>query len=94
MAHVFKTDIGTSIVLDVGIDVTGASGISIEVKKPSGAQSSWSAVLYSGNKSIEHVIVTNDLDEIGDYILQAKLTLGSGTWRGDPAILTVRASFK
>lgn len=94
MTKIYKSDIGTIISLNTGATITGATGISIEVKKPSGATASWAAVVGMDTVSVEHTIATNDLDEAGDYIIQAKLTLGGGTWRGESVKLEVRDIFK
>lgn len=94
MNNVYKPDIGTIISLNTGVVITGATGLSIEVKKPSGATASWSGTIGADTKSVEHLIVALDMDESGDYILQAKLTLGGGTWRGKSVKLPVLEVFK
>jgi len=94
MSIVYKPDIGTVISLNTGQVITGATALSIEVKKPSGALVSWAGAIGADTKSVEHTIVANDLDEAGDYVLQAKLTLGGGTWRGASVELEVRDVFK
>ena len=94
MSKIYKSDIGTIIQLNTGATITGATGISIEVKKPSGATASWTAVVSTDAMSVEHTIGALDLDEAGDYILQAKLTLGGGTWRGASVKMEVKDIFK
>jgi hypothetical protein len=89
MSNVYKPDIGTVISLNTGQVITGGTSLSIEVKKPSGATASWAGSIGADTKSVEHTIVSNDLDEAGDYILQAKLTLGGGTFRGKSVRLPV-----
>lgn len=93
MSKIYKSDIGTVISLNTGVIITGATGLSIQVKKPSGTVVSWDATIGADAKSLEHTTAINDLDEAGDYILQAKLTLGGGTWRGESAKLEVKDVF-
>lgn len=94
MSTSYKPDIGTVVSLNTGVVITGASGLSIEVKKPSGTVASWAGAIGADTKSVEHTIAANDLDEAGDYILQAKLTLNGGTWRGKSVVYTVKDIFK
>jgi len=94
MNKVYKPDIGTVISLNTGQVITGATALSIEVQKPSGATASWAGAIGADTKSVEHTLVSGELDETGDYILQAKLTLGGGTWRGESVKMEVRDVFK
>lgn len=94
MNHVYKADIGTVIELNTGVVLTGMSGLYIEVKKPSGALASWTGAIGVDTKSVEHTITSGELDESGDYILQAKATLGVSVWHGDPVMLAVKDLFK
>lgn len=94
MSKIYKSDIGTIISLNTGQTITGATAISIEVKKPSGAIASWTAVVGADAMSVEHTVVAQDLDEVGGYILQAKLTLSGGTWRGASVNMEVKDNFK
>lgn len=91
---VYKGDIGTVISLDTGITITGATAVTIECMKPSGAVQSWIGAVGTDTRSVEHTIVAGEFDEIGNYILQAKLSLGGGTWRGESVKLLVKDVFK
>lgn len=91
---VYKGDVGTVILLDTGMTITGASALTIEVLKPSLAVSHWAATVHTDNISVKHTIISGEFDEIGTYILQAKLTLGGGTWRGESVKLIVKDTFK
>ena len=91
---VYKGDIGTIISLDTGIVITGATAITIEVLKPSNIVSHWASIIGADTRSVQHTIVTGEFDEIGTYILQAKLTLAGGTWRGESVKLVVRDIFR
>lgn len=93
MATTYKPDIGTVISLNTGVVIAGASAQSIEVKTPSGRVLSWAAVIGSDTYSVEHTLVGGDLTESGRFILQAKVTLGAGTWYGQAVPFDVKEQF-
>lgn len=92
MSKVYVGDIGTQIILDCGQDISAATARSIEVRKPDGSVISWPAVA-SGATAISFTTAVGTLDAKGKWLLQAKVTLGSGTWLGETAALTVYAAF-
>ena len=75
-----KGDIGVSIEVDVGIDVTLATVAQIEVMKPSGKKVKWDAV--ASGTILTYVTKENDIDEIGVYEIQAYVEVGSFKGRG------------
>lgn len=77
---IYVGSIGTDIILDVGQDITGAT-VSIEVKKPGGAVTTWEAVVHD-SRFVRHTAVSGDLDEAGDYQVQPQVKLSDGTWDG------------
>ena len=95
MGKIYKTDIGTLISLNTGINISSASSVSILVKKPSGgAIVTWVSVIGSDNMSIEHTILTDELNEVGYYKLHAKVVMPSGTWHGETATIQVKDAFQ
>jgi hypothetical protein len=90
MTGSYKPDIGTVIALDTGVSILGASAVSIEVKKPSGATVSWVGAVGADNQSVEYTILAGDLTESGTYKLQAKVVIGSGTWYGQTTDYSVK----
>lgn len=92
MSKVYTGDTGTVIVLDCGQDISAATARSIEVRKPDGSTTSWAAVA-EGTNSIKFTTLAGSLDQPGDYRLQARVTLPSGTWRGEAASLQVYSPF-
>lgn len=93
MTNSYKPDIGTVIALNTGSVITGATPVSIEVLKPSGATASWSGVVGADTVSVEHTIIAGDLTESGDYIVQAKVVIGGGTYYGKAVAYTVKEIF-
>ena len=91
-AKVYVGDTGTAIVLACGQDVSAASARSIEVRKPDGTTASWPAVA-SGTTDIRFDTLSGTLDQPGAWVLQAKVTLPAGVWRGRAVALRVYAAF-
>lgn len=90
---VYVGDTGTQIILDCGQDISAATAISVELRKPNGSTASWAATA-SGSNAIS--VVTggaNALSLAGTWLLQAKVTLPTGVWRGETAQLVVYAAF-
>ena len=84
-------DVGTVIELDTGVSLASANALSIEASKPGGATVSWTATA-AGTK-LSYTTQAGDLDVAGKWTLQAKATIGSGTWRGESVELIVYAHF-
>jgi hypothetical protein len=81
-----KGDIGTQIVIDLGEDVSTASALKIVYRKPDGTVGEWTATLVNGGYGIAYVTATAaDLDQVGRWKLQAKVTLSS--WNGRSSIV-------
>lgn len=85
-------DTGTVITLDCGQNISAATARSIAVQKPDGTTTSWAASA-SGTDSIAYTTLANSLDQNGTWLLQAVVSLGGGTWRGETAQLTVYSPF-
>lgn len=85
-------EIGTDIILNLGEDITGATGRTIEVKKPDNTTDSWAASIYNSNY-LKYTIQSGDFDQAGVYIFQAALTLSGWTGLGDAVKLTVYSLF-
>ncbi len=93
MSKVYVGDTGTVIQLDTGQNLTTATAVSIEASKPNGAVVSWAGVVVSATK-VEFVTGPTTLDISGKWVLQAKVVLPSGTWRGESANMTVYPVFQ
>jgi hypothetical protein len=92
MTKTYTGDTGTVITLDCGQDISAASVRTIEVRKPDGTTTSWAASA-SGNNSIMFTTLVGTLDMPGRWKLQARVTLPSGVWRGETAVLDVYSPF-
>lgn len=84
---VFRTTIkdkacdGTSSVLDV----SAATTLNLIFKKPGGTVVTKSASFTTDGTDgqIEYITVDGDLDEVGNWQIQAYIVLPSGSWRSD-----------
>lgn len=81
LPYVYLNDIGTLIKVDVGSDITGATLHQIKFIRPDGSSDNWDANVAT--RFLQHVTVDGDLNMIGEWIVQALVTTGSGTWHGE-----------
>jgi hypothetical protein len=90
-------DIGTEIIVDMQVTITGATGLSFDVRKPSypetGGTDTWVPSIYNV-QYLRYVIQTGDLDEEGTYWIVPKLTLGTWSGAGDPVSFKVYGLFE
>jgi hypothetical protein len=93
MTKVYVGDIGTALVLDTGQSLAGASSVSIEARKPNGStEVSWTAAVVETTK-VQHISLVGTFDMPGEWKLQARVVLASGTWLGETVGLTVYRPF-
>ena len=85
-------DVGTPITLDMGTDISGATGLDFEVRKPSypdtGGVENWTPTVYNSNY-LRYTNVTGDFDEEGVYEIVPGLTLGLWVGHGNPVSFRV-----
>lgn len=81
LPYVYLNDIGTLIKVDVGSDVTGATVHKIKFIKPDGTTDEWDATVST--QYLQYTTVDGDLDQIGEWVVQALITTVSGTWHGE-----------
>jgi len=81
------------IILDCGVELADATAPAIAVKKPDGSTTSWSAQVSNG-QYLTYTTTGTDLDQAGDYVLQAVPGLPSGYARGAAAGFTVKSNFQ
>lgn len=83
-------DIGTIFRLtivdcDVPVDISSASTMEITFKPPQGASKVKTPVFNTDgtNGIIDYTTIVDDLDEVGQWKMQARVTLPTGTWRSN-----------
>ncbi len=92
MSKVYVGDTGTAIVLDVGVNISAATAQSIEAQRPDGSTVSWAGTIFETNK-VRFVTQANSLNQAGDWKLQSRVVLPTGTWLGEVVKLTVYRPF-
>jgi hypothetical protein len=76
LVSVMKGAIGLKIILTTTASVVGATVRKIRYQKPSGAVGEWTAVQETGTSISFTTTVASDLDEAGDWNLQAYVENG------------------
>jgi len=89
--YTYTNTVGLKIVLDTKLDLSDISAAIIKCRKPDKTIESWSAEVDPDKTCIYHVTQTGDLDQEGDYELQAYIEYSDGShFYGDVAVLTVK----
>jgi hypothetical protein len=90
---IYVGDTGTVITLDCGQDISSATVRTIEVRKPDGSTTAWTATA-SGANSITYTTLAGTFDQAGEWRLQASVTLPTGEWLGQTAYVDVSEPFE
>jgi long-subunit fatty acid transport protein len=96
MAKIYKDSVGIGIELDTKLPnatLISATDVKIAVKKPDGTSADWTAVIVPSTSRIRHTVQSGELASAGVYKLQAKLSFGAVTTRGDTVKITVYDNF-
>ena len=94
---IYVGDIGTAILTDCGVNVTGASDITFEVTKPNGDAVEWGAEVTSVAgvpNFLVHYTAAGDLDQPGTYRVQPQFRVASWTGKGETAKFKVYDGFR
>jgi hypothetical protein len=97
MNKYYTGDIGTEIIVDCGSDITGATSPKIHIKKPNGTTVSKTASVHTidgETRYLRYITITGDLDQVGEYRVQAGLTLAGWSGRGETALFSVYGTFE
>lgn len=96
MDEIHKHDVGTILRLTitddgVAVDVSGSATKQIELRKPSGAVLLKTAAFTNAgvDGKIQYTTIAGDLNEVGDWQMQAKVTFASSSWKSSIATFTV-----
>jgi hypothetical protein len=83
--------IGTKIIVDTEDDLIGLTNPFISYLKPSGASGTWEAI-DMGDGKIYYISVAGDLDEVGEWCLQANVKVTDWEGAGTKGTLTILAN--
>lgn len=76
MGKIYQGDVGVEIRANVTVPLTDSTLTKYKVKKPSGVEATWSATVYD-TTTLTYTTVAADLDEVGEYIVQAYVEWGA-----------------
>lgn len=91
--HAYVGDIGHKIILDVGVDITGATEMQIKYRKPGGEMGHWDAI-EEGIEQISYLTKADDFDYAGTWSLQAYVKTQGWKIHGDIKKYRIGASIK
>jgi hypothetical protein len=81
MAKHYVGEIGTQVIIEFDSDISAASGVWMETKKPDGVTIEvWGSAVVSGIYVV-HTVESGDFDQAGQYSVQPYIAL-SGGWSG------------
>ena len=91
MTVVFVGDTGTEIILDCGTALASATVRQVIARTPRGTKKTWTAT-QEGLNSIKYTTAAGDLDQPGEWRLQAYIEMPGWKGFGDVVSLTVKAA--
>jgi hypothetical protein len=91
MKH-YVGEVGTSIVLDTGIALAGATVIQIKYLKPDGTTGYWSASIVDSTK-VSYTLAANNIDQAGTWAFQSYVEVSGGKWTGETTQIAFSAAF-
>ena len=96
MSKHYVDEVGSIIIVNTGIDLSGASTHQLKVKKPDGTTVTWNASVYSVGSNpnyLKYTSVSGDLDQAGEYKVQPYVVLSSWSGCGETSRFNVTPLF-
>lgn len=93
MAKTYVGNDGVVFLVDVGYDISDADVFALKVQKPDGTLATWTGAL-SGTDYIRYVSDADDLDQAGQYQLQAYIESDDFAGLGDAVPFRVYAVYQ
>jgi hypothetical protein len=94
MAKVYLDAVGTVIRLNMGTDVSAASAIMLEVHKPDGTEDEWTAAVDGADdEAVTYTTAADDLDQVGEYLIQPLMTFDTMELLGDTVRMVVHPPY-
>lgn len=94
---IYVGDIGTAIVLNLGVDLTDATSPELHVQKPDGTIVTWPGAIFtidSARNFIRYVTTLGDLSLPGKYKVQGHVSIGGWSGHTETVTFTVYEEFK
>ena len=92
MTKTYVGDVGTEIRLETEASLAGATTLEIAARKPDGTEATWTAT--ADGTVVRYFTEAGDLDQSGQWLLQAVVVTASGAWRGETAKLKVYPEYR
>lgn len=90
MADVYKTSLGIRIEVSLGIDLTNNTGVTYRVSRPDNTFVTWTATVDSALAGTTHYLtLAGEVDTVGGYTLQPKVTFAGKIYYGTPVTFNV-----
>jgi hypothetical protein len=80
--------VGTTILIDVGEDISGATTAAIDVQKPDGMEVTWVGDVYDHTK-VRYITIANDIDQSGWWKLRPHIVMPSPGYDGPAATIEI-----
>ena len=94
MAKVYLDAVGTVIRLNMGTDISAATAVTFEVYKPDGTVDSWTAAVDGADdEALIYTTADDDLDQVGEYLIQPELTFAAALLLGDTVRMVVHPPY-
>ncbi len=81
ISKIYKNDIGQTITLEAGQDISSATLLQLKYKKPDGTTGTWTGTLV-GVDAAYYTTVLNDLDQTGNWEIQLYMEMGGAKIHG------------
>jgi hypothetical protein len=98
-SEIHEGDVGTKLLVTITddgsvVDISSATTLSIFIKKPNGTVLSRTGVLETDGTDgkMYYITVAGDLDKAGNYKIQAKVVLASGSFFSSTATFKVHCN--
>ena len=89
--------IGLAVICDIGVDMSLATDIYFQVRKPDGTEVTWPAAPHAidGDQSyLKYDTRKGDLDQRGRYKIQPRMTLVNWTGHGETSEFRVEGRYR
>ena len=92
MTKLYVNDVGSDIILETGLTLTGAISLKIIGRKPDFTEFEWDASIQD-TTSVFHTTLVDDLDQPGIWTVQSSVEMSDGKWLGESVSFEVFRKF-
>lgn len=95
MGKMYQGDVGTVLQVNVGDDMSSATTVELSILKPDLTTEVWDAIVNGvDNTQIDHTIITDELDQVGRYGVQAHIVISGWSGLGETTEFIVHEAFQ